>query len=224
MYSPNILVVEDEDRLRELIIKYLVREGYNVFGAENGKVALDTFEEKCIDLIILDVFMPYINGWEVCRQVRINSDVPIIMLTARADEGDKVYGFELGVDQYVTKPFSTKELVARVKSLLKKKIKTASEIINIYGLMINTVSRQVIINEKEIELCPKEYDLLLYFIDNKNVALSRQMILDRIWGYDYFGDARTVDTHIKRLRQKICKYGELITTVRGLGYRFEVKK
>lgn len=222
MYDIHIMLVEDEERLRKLVAKYLIKEGYKVYEAEDGKKAIEIFEINHIDLIILDVMMPEIDGWTVCRKIRKQSDVPIIMLTARDAEDDKVFGFELGVDQYVTKPFSSKELVARVKALLKKNLKSDDQI-NLGDLVIELKSHDVTKAGVSIELSPKEFDLLIYFVHNQNAALTRDMILDRVWGYDYYGDARTVDTHIKRLRKKIIESSVVISTVRGVGYKLEVK-
>lgn len=223
MYSINILIAEDEDRLRQLIGKYFTQEGYKVFEAANGMDALSIFNEQSIDLVILDVMMPLLDGYGVCRTIRKKSNVPVIMLTARGEEDDKLMGFDLGVDDYMTKPFSTRELVARVKALLKRSGKTEADETVLYGdLIIHPLSRQVMIKDNEISLSPKEYDLLVYFSDNKNRALSREQILNRVWGYDYFGDDRTVDTIVKRLRKKLASEGDRIHTVRSVGYRFEV--
>lgn len=223
MYTINILIAEDEERLRKLIVKYLKNENYTIFEASNGQEALQVFEEESIDLVILDVMMPIIDGWTACREIRKKSDVPIVLLTARSAEEDKILGFELGVDDYVTKPFSTRELLARIKALLKRIGKTeAKEDFSVGKLVIHTPSRLVEVDGEEISLSPKEYDLLIYFTDNPNRALSREQILDRVWGYDFFGDGRTVDTVIKRLRKKLLDEGDRIQTVRSIGYRFEV--
>lgn len=225
MYTINVLIAEDEERLRKLIVKYLKNENYNIFEASNGKEAIQVFEEEAIDLVILDVMMPIIDGFKTCKAIRNKSNVPIIMLTARSEEEDKILGFELGVDDYVTKPFSTRELLARVKALLKRSGKTeAIEELIIGNLHIHTPSRTVTVNKEEVALSPKEYDLLLYFTDHPNRALSREQILNRVWGYDFFGDGRTVDTVIKRLRKKIGEEGDRITTVRSIGYKFEVEE
>lgn len=225
MYTINILIAEDEERLRKLIAKYLKIENYKVFEASNGKEAIQIFEEEPIDLAILDVMMPLVDGWSTCKTIRKTSDIPIIMLTARAEEDDKILGFDLGVDDYVTKPFSTRELLARVRALLKRSGKTeVKEEVEIGSLVIHTLSRIVEVNKEEVFLSPKEYDLLIFFIDNPNRALSREQILDRVWGYDFFGDGRTVDTVIKRLRKKLGAEGDRIQTVRSVGYRFEVEK
>lgn len=223
MYQINILVVEDEERLRKLIGKYLLLEGYHVFEAKNGLEALQVFEIETIDLIVMDVMMPFKNGYEVSKEIRYKSQVPIIMLTARSEEEDKLHGFEVGIDDYVTKPFSTRELMARIRALLKRTNITASSEKLIFGTMtIDTGARRILINGVEVTFSPKEYDCLMYFVDNTNQALSREQILNRVWGFDYFGEDRTVDTVIKRLRKKLGDEGERIQTVRGVGYRFEV--
>lgn len=223
MYNINVLIAEDEERLRKLISKYLKIEGYKVFEASNGQEALDIFNIEPIDLIILDVMMPTINGWMVCKRIRKESNIPIIMLTAHSEEEDKLFGFELGVDDYITKPFSTRELMARIKALLKRSGKTGIEgDITIGNLSINTPSRKIEVNNEEINLSPKEYDVLMFFIDNSGVALTREQIITRVWGYDYYGDDRTVDTTVKRLRKKLKSEGDRIQTIRGVGYRFEV--
>lgn len=224
MYAINILIAEDEERLRKLVVKYLKNDNYHIFEAENGQQAIEIFEEEAIDLVILDVMMPIIDGWNACKAIRKGSNVPIIMLTARSEEEDKIMGFDLGVDDYVTKPFSTRELLARVRALLKRSGKTeAKEELVMRNLVIHTPSRIVEVSGEEIPLSPKEYDLLIYFTDNPNRALSREQILDRVWGYDFFGDGRTVDTVIKRLRKKLGSEGDRIETVRSIGYRFEVE-
>ncbi|WP_202710191.1 response regulator transcription factor [Sporosalibacterium faouarense] len=223
MSKINILVVEDEERLRRLVGDYLKVEGYSVIEAENGKIGLEIFNKEKIDLVILDIMLPEYDGWTVCREIRKVSDVPIIMLTARSEESDQLFGFELGADEYVTKPFSPKVLVARVKALLKRLNENISDDQNIYfnGLKINEAAHKVYIDEEHIDLSPKEYDILLYLVKNKGRALSRDQILDSVWGFDYYGDERTVDTHIKRLRIKLKEKSDYIQTVRGLGYRFE---
>jgi len=225
MYNINILIAEDEERLRNLIVKYFKQEGYRVFEAANGMDALTVFSEEAIDLVILDVMMPMLDGYGVCRSIRKTSNLPVIMLTARGEEEDKILGFDLGVDDYMTKPFSTRELVARVKALLKRSGKTELDDIVTYGdMVIRPLSRQVKLNDVEVNLSPKEYDLLLFFSDNKNRALSREQILNRVWGYDFYGDDRTVDTIVKRLRKKLEHEGNRIHTVRSVGYRFEAKQ
>lgn len=222
----NILIVEDEERMREITCDYFKISGFNVFEAVDGKEALDIFEVKKIDLVILDIMIPELDGWSVCRRIRKKSDVPIIMLTARGDEEDKLMGFELGADEYVTKPFSPKVLVARAKALIKRVEGNKSFdnlIINIGGIEINKQSYKVKIDCEEIDLAPKEYKLLLYFIENKGIVLTREGILNNVWGYDYFGDLRVVDTHIKKLRKKLRDKYSYIQTVIRVGYKFEVK-
>ena len=221
----TILVVEDEDRMRKLISDYLKIEDFKVIEAANGNEALLQFSSKKIDLIILDVMMPGLDGFEVCKAIRQTSDVPIIFLTAKGEEEDKLTGFELGADEYVTKPFSPKVLVAQSKALLKRiegTIGKPDNIFDIQGLKVNLLSRQVYVDSNEIALSPTEYDLLAYLIKNKGIVLSRNSLLDNVWGYSYDGDLRTVDTHIKRLREKLLHKSKFICTVRGSGYRFEV--
>lgn len=221
----TILVVEDEDRMRKLISDYLKIENFKVIEATNGNEALLHFSNKKIDLIILDVMMPDLDGFAVCKTIRQNSDVPIIFLTAKGEEEDKLTGFELGADEYVTKPFSPKVLVARSKALLKRiegTIGKPDNVFDIQGLKVNLLSRQVYVDSNEISLSPTEYDLLAYLIKNKGIVLSRNALLDNVWGYSYDGDLRTVDTHIKRLREKLLLKSKFICTVRGSGYRFEV--
>lgn len=221
----KILVAEDEQKLRRLIVEYLVAEGYDYLEAPNGKAAIDIFEAHNpgeIDAIILDVMMPMVDGWTVCREIRKTSEVPVIMLTARGEEYDKLFGFELGVDDYMTKPFSPKELMARLKALIKRSgKKTEQTRLQFEGIEIDLEARNVYMDGQMIKLTPKEYDLLAYFIENKNRALSRQQILDGVWGIDFFGDDRTVDTHVKMLRDSLKKYRHLFVTVWGMGYKFE---
>lgn len=222
----TILIVEDEYRMRYLLRDYFINEGYEIVEAEDGEVALSKFKETNVDLIILDIMMPHMDGWTVCRTIRGISDVPIIILTAKSEEDDKLLGYELGADDYITKPFSLKILMAKVKVLLKRAegIPGSQKSIMEYdGLRINETAHEVTVDGQEINLSPKEYELLLYLVKNGGAALSRDMILDNVWGYDFYGDARTVDTHIKRIREKLGSKGNLITTVRGSGYRFEVK-
>lgn len=223
MYQVTVLLAEDDKNLRKLVSDYLVREGYRVLEASDGEAAMDYWYGEKADLAILDVMMPGYDGWTVCRNIRKDSDIPVIMLTARGEENDKLFGFELGVDDYMTKPFSPKELMARVKALLKRSgIESNKDQIVMGSLRIDNRARQVFLSEKPILLTPNEFSLLLYFTDNVNIALSREQILDHVWGYDYYGDLRTVDTHVKRLRQKLEDSGEMIKTIRGVGYRFEV--
>ncbi|MTI67673.1 MAG: response regulator transcription factor [Firmicutes bacterium] len=224
MSFKKILIVEDEMRMRRLIGDYLKREGFIIYKSEDGKKALDIFNKENIDLLILDIMLPEYDGWTVCREIRKSSDVPIIMLTARSEESDELFGFELGADEYITKPFSPKILVARVKALLKRCNVIRKEKIKVKGIEIDDEAHRIFIDGKEVGLTPKEYDLLIYLIENKNKALTREQLLNSIWGYDYFGDLRTVDTHIKRLRIKLKDKSKFIDTVRGVGYRFEVKE
>lgn len=223
MSNKKILIVEDESRMRRLISDYLKKEGYSIVEADNGKKAIDIFNLEKINLIILDIMMPKYDGWTVCREIRKTSNVPIIMLTARSEESDELFGFELGADEYITKPFSPKILVARVKALLKRSY-MEEEKVSYDGLEIDINGHRVFIGDKEIEMTPKEYELLIFMTQNKGAALSREQILNSVWGYDYFGDLRTVDTHIKRLRMKLENKSNYIQTVRGVGYRFEVNK
>lgn len=222
-----ILIVDDEERMRVLIEAYLKKEGLNVIHAENGEEALKKFKLITIDLVILDIMMPVMDGWTTCKELRKISDVPIIMLTAKSEDEDQLLGFKLGTDSYVTKPFSPKILAAKVVALLKRAYpeENKNNNCNIFdGLYINEEYHEVKINDKDIYLSPKEYELLCYFAKNKDIVLSREKILDTIWGVDYYGDLRTVDTHIKRLREKLEDKAYLIATVRGTGYKFEVKK
>lgn len=222
MYQINILIAEDEERLRKIVVKYLSNEGFRVLEAENGEEALDIFEKNEIDLAILDVMMPKVDGWNVLKKIRENSTIPVLMLTARNSEEDTLLGFRLGTDDYVSKPFRTGELVARVKALLHRTGKLSREEGKESGaIVVNDLAKQVTVAGQEIELTPKEYDLLLYFINNQNLALSRDQILNRIWGYSYDGEDRTVDTVVKRLRQKLGSEGERIKTIRGMGYRMD---
>lgn len=219
----KILVVDDESRMRKLVHDFLAKSNYEVLEAENGEVAVDLFfEEKDIGLIILDVMMPKMDGWQVCREIRQYSTVPIIMLTAKSDERDELLGFELGVDEYISKPFSPKILVARVEAILRRAGTVATEVTEIGGIVLDKSAHQVMIEDKPIELSVKEFELLAYFIDNKGVALSRERILNNVWNYDYFGDARTIDTHVKKLRSKMGEKGDYIKTIWGMGYKFEV--
>jgi DNA-binding response OmpR family regulator len=223
MSDINILIVEDDSRIREIVRTYTVKEHYNLYEAGTGREAFELLDQRGYQAIILDVMLPDTDGWTILRKVRQESDIPIIMLTARGEEEDKLFGFDLGADDYLTKPFSAKELMARIKLILKRRHSAvANDLILIKGIEINTSFHQVSLDGKIIEMTPLEYKLLLFFVDNQNLALTRTQILDAVWGYDYFGDERTVDTHVKRLRAKIEVYGELIKTVRGLGYRLVV--
>lgn len=222
----KILVVDNESRMRKLVRDFLVRQDYEVLEAGDGEEALDIFyREKDIALLILDVMMPKMNGWEVCREVRENSKVPIIMLTAKSDESDELMGFDLGVDEYISKPFSPKILVARVEAILRRtnQIGESSQIKKAGLIVLDKTAHEVTIDGKSVELSFKEFELLEYFMDNQGIALSRERILNSVWNYDYFGDARTIDTHVKKLRSKLGKQGEYIKTVWGMGYKFEVE-
>ena len=220
----KILVVDDESRMRKLIRDFLVKSGYEVLEAEDGEKAVDTFMlVKDISLIILDVMMPKMDGWKVCREIRKNSKVPIIMLTAKSSEADELKGFELGVDEYISKPFSPKILVARVEAALRRSnAMTPDEVLYAGDIIIDKSAHQVTVDGKVIELSYKEFELLTYFVENQGIALSREKILNNVWNYDYFGDARTIDTHVKKLRSKMGeKGGEYIKTIWGMGYKFE---
>lgn len=219
----KILVVDDESRMRKLVHDFLNRAGYEVVEAGNGEEALDLFyRQKDIALIILDVMMPKMDGWQVCREIRESSRLPIIMLTARGDETDELKGFELGVDEYISKPFSPKILVARVEAILRRSNQNPEEqVMEVGGICIDRTAHRVFVDREEIELSVKEFELLSFFLENKNIALSREKILNSVWNYDYFGDARTIDTHVKKLRSKLGDKGELIKTIWGMGYKFE---
>lgn len=222
MKGIRILVAEDEDKLREIVLKYLKKEGYEGFGAANGEEALNLWAEKQPDCIILDVMMPLMDGFEVLEEIRETDNVPVIMLTARREENDKIQGFEVGADDYVTKPFSPRELMVRIKALLKRSgVATAENKIKICGISLTPGDRFMTINSKEISLTQKEYEVLLFFVNHQKMVLSREQILDRIWGFDFEGDMRVVDTTIKRLRKKMEEKGECIQTVRGVGYKFQ---
>ena len=222
----KILVVDDESRMRKLVRDFLEREGYIVLEAGNGMEAMEIFyEEKDIALVLLDVMMPKMDGWQTCREIRQSSQVPIIMLTARSEERDELQGFDLGVDEYISKPFSPKILVARVGAILRRSHALGStDVEETGGIMLDKSAHQVKIDGKEIELSVKECELLAYFIDNQGIALSREKILNNVWNYDYFGDARTIDTHVKKLRSKLGDKGNFIKTIWGMGYKFEVDK
>ena len=219
----KILVVDDESRMRKLVKDFLVKSNYEVLEAEDGSAALDIFfEEKDISLIILDVMMPKMDGWQVCREIRQYSKVPIIMLTAKSDERDELQGFQLGVDEYISKPFSPKILVARVEAILRRTNQIGdNESLEAGGIIIDKAAHRVTIDGEPIDLSYKEFELLSYFLKNKGIALSREKILNNVWNYDYFGDARTIDTHVKKLRSKMGEKGDLIKTIWGMGYKFE---
>lgn len=220
----KILVVDDESRMRKLVKDFLMRQDYEVFEAGDGEEALDIFyREKNIALIILDVMMPRMNGWDVCREVRETSKIPIIMLTAKGDESDELNGFELGVDEYISKPFSPKILVARVGAILRRsgKVQDEGENLDMGGIVIDKTAHIVTVDGERVDLSFKEFELLVYFMENAGIALSREKILNHVWNYDYFGDARTIDTHVKKLRAKIGSKGDCIKTIWGMGYKFE---
>lgn len=225
MEKLKILVVDDESRMRKLVKDFLEREGHIIIEAADGMEAMDIFyENKDIALIILDVMMPRMDGWQVCREVRALSQVPIIMLTARGEERDELRGFELGVDEYISKPFSPKILVARVNAILKRGRAAVSEdLIDAGGIVIDKAAHLVKIDDVPIDLSVKEFELLTYFVENQKMALSREKILNNVWDYDYFGDARTIDTHVKKLRSKLGEKGNYIKTIWGMGYKFEVE-
>lgn len=216
----KILIVDDEEQIRNILRMYLVKEGYEITEAEDGEKGLKLFYEKPFDLVILDVMLPKKDGWSILREIKKYTTTPVIMLTARDDSEDEVFGFEMGADDYITKPFNNKVLLARVKSLLKKNNNSIENIIEIGDLVINDTSHSVTNSKGEIELAPKEYDLLVYLIKNNKIALSREKLLNEVWGYDFLGDDRTIDTHIKNLRKKIGK--SAIKTIRGIGYKLDL--
>ena len=217
----TILVVDDEELIRNVIKEYCINNGYSVLEASDGNEAIEQVKKNNVDLIVLDIMMPKKDGYATLREIKDIKNVPVLMLSARSDEYDKLLGFDLGIDDYVTKPFSPKELMARIKAILKR---NNEEVFNYKDLVINFQSHVVKINNKEIKLTPKEYELLVYFVQNKNIALSREQLLSKVWGYDFFGDDRTVDTHIKMLRNNLSEYRDCIITVRGVGYRFETEE
>ena len=224
MDALKILVVDDESRMRKLVSDFLTKKNFQVLEAGDGEEAIDIFyAEKDVALIILDVMMPKMDGWEVCREIRKNSKVPIIMLTARGDERDELLGFELGVDEYISKPFSPKILVARVEAILRRTGQGNTEdTLSAGGIVIDKAAHIATVDGKTMDLSFKEFELLTYFLENQGIALSREKILNSVWNYDYFGDARTIDTHVKKLRSKMGEKGEYIKTVWGMGYKFEV--
>ena len=222
MEQIKILVVDDESRMRKLVHDFLAKQGFLVLEAENGEEAVDMFfEDKNISLVILDVMMPKMDGWQVCKEIRQYSKVPIIMLTAKSDERDELLGFELGVDEYISKPFSPKILVARVEAILRRSNAVQEEAMEIGGIVLDKSAHSVKIDGQPVDLSVKEFELLEYFLTNKGVALSREKILNNVWNYDYFGDARTIDTHVKKLRSKMGSKGDYIKTIWGMGYKFE---
>ena len=226
MDSKCILIVDDESRIRKLIKDFLMKDGYKALEAKDGEEALGIYNENSekISLILLDVMMPKLDGWSVLRQIRQTSKVPIIMLTARGEEQDELFGFELGVDEYISKPFSPKLLMARIIAILSRTAKDTEDVKDYDGIVIDSEGRTVSVDGKPIELSLREYELLKYLLDNENVALSREKILNNVWNYDYYGDSRTIDSHIKKIRHKLGKKGKYIETVRGIGYKFEIKK
>ena len=218
----KILVTDDEDKIREIIKKYAIFEGHTVVEATNGMDAVNKVRQQDFDIIIMDVMMPELDGFSAVKEIRKKSDCPVIMLSARGEEYDKIHGFELGVDDYVVKPFSPKELMMRIDAIMKRTSKTEKrDFFEKTGLVVDFTARKVIVDGEEVSLAPKEYDLLFYMIRNKNIALTREKLLSEVWGYDFYGDDRTLDTHIKQLRKSLGEYAVFITTLRGVGYRFE---
>ena len=226
MENEYILIVDDEERMRKLIKDFLKQKGYPTIEASDGEEALKMFEENKnkVKLILLDVMMPKLDGWSVLRQIRQESNVPVIMLTARGEEQDELFGFELGADEYISKPFSLKILVARVEAILKRLQTDKKEVTEVGGIKIDSQGRTVTVDGKQIDLSLREYELLVYLVENEGIALSRDKILNNVWNYDYYGDSRTIDSHIKKIRHKLGKKGKYIETIRGIGYKFEIKK
>lgn len=220
----NILVVDDEFLIRNVIKEYLENENYNVLEAEDGTEAIELVKDNDIDFMILDIMMPKLDGYSTMKEIKKIKKIPTIMLSSRVEEYDKLLGFDLGIDDYITKPFSPKELIARIKAICKRYYTNKEDIFIYEDLKVDYLGHVVTIDNKEIKLTPKEYELLCYFIENQNIALSREQLLNKIWGYDFFGDDRTIDTHIKMLRNNLGKYRNLIVTVRAVGYKFEIKK
>ena len=226
MDGTYILVVDDESRIRKLLRDFFTAKGYQILEAEDGEKAIEVFEENRnkIKLILLDVMMPKLDGWSVLRKIRQESNLPVIMLTARGEEQDELFGFELGVDEYISKPFSPKILVARVEAILKRVYGDTKQLKDYDGIVIDQEGRTVKVDGKPIDLSLREYELLKYLLDNENIALSRDKILNNVWNYDYYGDSKTINSHIKKIRHKLGKKGKYIETVRGIGYKFEIKK
>jgi len=220
----KILIVDDEVKIREVVREYAIVNGYDVSEAKDGREALEIIEKEDFDVIILDIMMPYLDGFSACRQIKKIKNIPVIMLSARQEEYDKLFGFELGVDDYVVKPFSPKELMARIKVVVDRHLGKENQVMSFNGLVIDVDARNVFIDGDKIALTPKEFELLLFLVKNKNTALSRDVLLDKVWNYNYFGDDRTVDTHVKMLRHNLKGYRNYIVTVRGTGYKFEVQQ
>ena len=218
----NILVVDDEELIRSVIKEYLTLDGFKVYEAEDGEKAIEIVKNNSIDLVIMDIMMPKMDGYTACKEIKKEHDIPFIMLSARSEEYDKLIGFDLGIDDYVTKPFSPKELVARVKAVIKRNARENTLVLA--GIKVDDLAHEVYVDDKLVTLTPKEYDLLKYLMENKNIALSRENLLSNIWGYDFYGDDRTIDTHIKTLRNHLGKYRNLIKTIRGMGYKIEYKE
>ena len=225
MNNITVLIVDDEQRMRKLIKDFLLTKDYNILEAEDGEKAVKIFEEnkEKINIVLLDVMMPKLDGWSVLRKIRQESNVPVIMLTARGEEQDELFGFELGVDEYISKPFSPKILLARIEAILKRTEGEKEKLKDYDGIEINEEGRTVKVDGRQIELSLREYELLKYLLDNENIALSRDKILNNVWNYDYYGDSRTIDSHIKKIRHKLGKKGKYIKTMRGIGYKFEIK-
>ena len=225
MENTTILIVDDEARMRKLIKDFLTKNDYKTLEADDGEEAIEVFEENKnkISLILLDVMMPKLDGWSVLRKIRTESQVPVIMLTARGEEQDELFGFELGVDEYISKPFSPKILVARIEAILKRTTGEKEKVRDYDGIVIDDQGRTVTVDGKPVDLSLREYELLKYLLDNEKIALSRDKILNNVWNYDYYGDSRTIDSHIKKIRHKLGKKGKYIETIRGVGYKFEIK-
>lgn len=219
----NVLIVDDEERIREVIKEYCEIEGYQTYEAEDGLQALEIVKEKNIDFIILDIMMPKLDGYQTCKELKKEKNTPILLLSARSEEYDKLLGFDLGIDDYLTKPFSPKELIARIKAISKRTDKNM-DTFKYLGLLIDFRGHTLEIDKKPVKVTPKEFEILTYLIKNENIAISREQLLEAVWGYDFFGDDRTIDTHIKMLRNNLGNYRNLITTIRGMGYKFELPK
>lgn len=227
MFNKSVMIVEDDDLMRGIIADFFRDEGFDVVEISDGRTAVTVFEETPVDLVILDIMIPQLDGWTVCNRIRKISEVPLMMLTARSEEEDKLMGYDLGADDYITKPFSLKVLVAKAKMLLKRaegSIGKNDGVLSLAGIELDKLGKTVKIDQRLLVLAPKEYDILLYLMENKNIVITREMILEKIWGYDYYGDLRTVDTHIRRIRTKLGEKATLIVTVIGSGYKFEVNK